>query len=101
MEVVDIPGKKYTWCRSNGKSMSKIDRILVNKEWLDKWLGASQHLVEGSISNHFPLVLKNVIMDWEPKQFRVLNCWFEDKRFDKFLEEVRSRLHFLEWELVS
>jgi len=36
-ELLDIPmvGRKFTWYKPNGTVKSRIDRVLVSKEWLD------------------------------------------------------------------
>lgn len=88
MEDIPMIKKRDTWFRPNGKSMSRLDRILENREWLSKWLESPQHVLERSIFNHCSLVLKHDMVDYGIKQFRVLECWFEDKKFDKYVEEA-------------
>ncbi len=36
-ELVDIPlvGRKFTWYKPNGLVKSRIDKVLVSKEWLE------------------------------------------------------------------
>ncbi|MCI41594.1 hypothetical protein A2U01_0062827, partial [Trifolium medium] len=38
MEVVDVPvtGKKFTWFSADGKAMSRLDRFLLSKGFIDK-----------------------------------------------------------------
>lgn len=72
--------KIYMVRRPNGKAMSWIDRIFVNREWINKWSGCSQHVLKRNILDHCSIVLKNAKVDWEPKPFKVLECWFEDKK---------------------
>jgi len=74
-ELVDIPmvGKKYTGYKLNGLVKSRIDRILVSREWLDKWLDSRYYVLDMSVSDHCVLVLKTNIMDCGPKPFRSLD----------------------------
>ncbi|MCH81872.1 hypothetical protein A2U01_0002665 [Trifolium medium] len=46
-EFVDLPmaGKRFTWWRSNGLSMSRLDRFLLSEDWMDRlWIGAQNPL---------------------------------------------------------
>ncbi|KAL8552530.1 hypothetical protein ACS0TY_001277 [Phlomoides rotata] len=38
-DLVEIPlvGRKFTWYRPDGTCKSKLDRLLVNSNWLKKW----------------------------------------------------------------
>ena len=42
MELIDLPlvGRKYTWYRTNGSAKSRLDRILVTRDWEDVWPGS-------------------------------------------------------------
>jgi len=85
--MVDIllVGRKFTWYKPNGTVKSKIDRILVSLEWLEKWSG-SKHYVEGrSVSDHCALILKDIDIDWGLKPFRCLNVWQKDVRFKELV----------------
>lgn len=37
--LVELPlwGRSYTWYRKDGSCKSKLDRFLVNEEWLNRW----------------------------------------------------------------
>jgi len=37
--LLDVPlvDKKFTWFNSNGKAKSRLDRVLVTEEWMEKW----------------------------------------------------------------
>jgi len=78
MEVEDIPfvRRRYTWYRSNSHAKSWLDRFLVSKEWMIKWQGSTQYVLNRSCSHRCPIVLKNNYIDWGPKLFKVFNCWF-------------------------
>lgn len=50
----------YTWFRGNLKS--KLDHCLINPEFV-------------FISDHCPLLVSSMGINWGPKPFRFLNCW--------------------------
>ncbi|KAL8458763.1 hypothetical protein ACS0TY_036319 [Phlomoides rotata] len=51
--LIDLPlrGHSYTWYRPDGSCKSRLDRLLVNDQWLLNWLNAtpSVHSEYGSI----------------------------------------------------
>ena len=32
-----VVGKKYTWFKANGSTNTRLDRVLVSEEWIQKW----------------------------------------------------------------
>ena len=88
LELLDIPciGRKFTWYRPNGKTKSRLDRVLTTLEWLQYWPGCKQYVLDRQISDHCALLLKSNVVDWGPKPFRFLDIWQEDKEFDKFVK---------------
>lgn len=98
MGMNDLPliGRKYTWHRPNGRSMSRIDRFLVSDEWLSMWPNISQWGLERSVSDHCAIVLKSITKDWGPKLFRIMNCWLEHTDFDKVVKEnwLQMNIHY-------
>ncbi|XP_057421573.1 uncharacterized protein LOC130715485 isoform X1 [Lotus japonicus] len=87
MELLDIPllGRKFTWVRPNGLQMSRLDRFLISPGWLNRWPDYVQEVLQRDISDHCPLLFKRVNQNWGPKPFRVVNCWFDDPRFQAFV----------------
>ncbi|XP_058726281.1 uncharacterized protein LOC131597610 [Vicia villosa] len=57
MELVDLPtiGGKFTWIKSNGKSMSRIDRFLLSDCFVEDWKVESQYIGERDVSDHAPI----------------------------------------------
>jgi len=94
-ELVDVPmvGRKFTWYKPNGSVKSRIDRVLVSREWLDVWSDCKQFVLSRFVSDHCALVFKVSKVDWGPKPFRSLDAWQSDERFKDF---VRSKWHSYE-----
>ena len=59
LEDVSLIRRKFTRYRSNGRANCRIDRVLVSKKWLDVWQGCSHYILPRSVSDHFPILLKN------------------------------------------
>ncbi|XP_068503636.1 uncharacterized protein [Phaseolus vulgaris] len=94
-ELVDVPmvGRKFTWYKPNGSVKSRIDRVLVSREWLDVWSDCKQFVLSRIVSDYCALVFKVSKVDWGPKPFRSLDAWQSDGRFKDF---VRSKWHSYE-----
>nr|KYP52277.1 hypothetical protein KK1_025881 [Cajanus cajan] len=58
LEEVPIIGKKYTWYKPNGRVKSRLDIILVTKEWLLEWSSISQKVLKRSVSDLCPILLQ-------------------------------------------
>jgi exonuclease III len=37
LEDLNVLGRRFTWYHANGRSMSRIDRMLILEEWLQAW----------------------------------------------------------------
>jgi len=91
-ELVDIPlvGRKFTWFKPNGLVKSRINRVLVSKEWLELWPNSQQFVLNRSISDHCAVILKEVLVDWGPKPFGFLDVWMKDSSFKEFVSSSWS-----------
>nr|KYP35045.1 hypothetical protein KK1_043940 [Cajanus cajan] len=65
VELIDLPlgGSKYTWFRPNGITATRIDRFLVSHEWLTQWPHCSQKALQKDVSDHRPILLKDIRLD--------------------------------------
>lgn len=89
LEVEEAPwvGRNFTWFRPNGAAKSKLDRFFVSPDWLTKWLGSIQQPLDRNFSDHCLVVLRSKFVDWDPKPFRILDCWLADKSFNSIVQE--------------
>nr|KYP35677.1 Transposon TX1 uncharacterized [Cajanus cajan] len=99
MEMEDVPlaGRKFTWYRPNGAVKSRIDRVLVSKEWSMRWPCASQLVLNQGISDHCPILMRNDGADWGPKPFRIFNSWLQREEIKKMVTKEWSDLVVLGW----
>ncbi|MCI43772.1 cysteine-rich receptor-like protein kinase, partial [Trifolium medium] len=88
MQVEDVPvlGKKYSWFSADGKAMSRIDRFLVSKGFMEKNGITGQWIGDRDISDHCPVWLIRDSRNWGPKPFRVINGWLEHPDFLNFVD---------------
>ncbi|CAI8614309.1 unnamed protein product [Vicia faba] len=102
-EAIDLPlqGRKFTWYRAGGDSMSRLDRILISEVWLSSWSDSSQWGLDRDMPDHCPPPLKEMVRDWGPKPFRMLKCWKE--LLDGYSEMVKDlwTSSKFEWLLVG
>jgi len=86
--LLDIPivGKKYTWFNSNGLEKSRIDRVLVTEEWMEKWPMSKQYVQRREVFDHCAIVVKSMEKDWGPKPFRTIDAWLLEKGFGEMVK---------------
>ena len=59
----------------DGKSLSKIDRFLACRGFVDIWSSATVSVLNRLYSDHSPLLLVNDILDFGPSPFKFYNSW--------------------------
>lgn len=98
-ELFDLPlaGRKYTWYRGDGLAMSRLDRFLVSEEWLSTWENSTQWGLERSLSDHCAVLLRDKVVDWDPKHFSILNCWREVSGYAEFVKNNWNSLRVDGW----
>ncbi|KAL8554576.1 hypothetical protein ACS0TY_002679 [Phlomoides rotata] len=79
-----LTGRSFTWYRPDGSCKIRIDRILVNKKWLEKWSNQALKGLRRSISDHIPIYLDTSQRDWGPMPFRFFNTWMTHSNFKEF-----------------
>ncbi|XP_057760162.1 uncharacterized protein LOC130980508 [Arachis stenosperma] len=81
MQLVDLPlnDRKFTWFR--GRSCSRIDRVLVNIEWFEKFPNIRIKGGPRGLSDHWPLIVKVLRVSRGLRLFRSLDSWFTHEGF--------------------
>ncbi|KAL8500405.1 hypothetical protein ACS0TY_020122 [Phlomoides rotata] len=79
-------GRKFTWFKPDGTCKSKLDRILVNEEWLRWRPDLKLKSLGRSFSDHCPIFLKSVNVNWGPKPFKFFNGWLSHPAFKELCE---------------
>ncbi|XP_019236893.1 PREDICTED: uncharacterized protein LOC109217117 [Nicotiana attenuata] len=99
-------GRKYTW--SNGQIWSRIDRALVNAEWLMTAAITEVMILNPGISDHTPLSIQlKDDVHISPKPFRFLNCLADYTDFLKVVANTwcettgKQHMHDIWWKLKA
>ncbi|XP_057747648.1 uncharacterized protein LOC130966843 [Arachis stenosperma] len=81
MQLVDFPltDRKFTWFR--GKSCSRIDRVLVNIEWVEQFPDLRLRGGPRGLSDHCLLIVEDTKVRGGPRLFRSLDAWFSHEGF--------------------
>jgi hypothetical protein len=97
--LVDLPlsGRKFTWYKGDGLSMSRLDRFLLSEEWCLEWSGCQQVARLRGLSDHCALVLSESEENWGPKPSRMLKCWREIPGYQLFVRERWSSFQVDGW----
>jgi len=87
--LVELPlvGKKFTWYKENGSAKSRIDRVLVSEEWIQRWPMCKQYVQPRVVSDHCALIVKSCVKDWGPKPFRSIDAWQMEHGFKELVKE--------------
>ncbi|PNX85672.1 cysteine-rich receptor-like protein kinase, partial [Trifolium pratense] len=98
----DLPlhGRRFTWCRVGGSSMSSIDRFLISEFWSTEWPSSKQWCLDKEISDHCPIMLCESTQNWGPKSFRMLTCWKEIEGYHNFVKEHWKELQVEGWGII-
>jgi exonuclease III len=97
--LIDLPlcGRKFTWYRGDGLSMSRLDRFLLSEEWRLSWPNCKQEAQLRGLSDHCALVLASDEANWGPRPLRMLKCWRDVPGYSTFVKEKWQSLHVDGW----
>ncbi|MBA0871441.1 hypothetical protein Goshw_025665, partial [Gossypium schwendimanii] len=87
-KLVDLPllGKKFTWIGPDNKR-SKLDRFLLEEEWLVQLKDLQQQGLNKTISDHILVLLVNETIEWGPRPFKFVNGWFKKQDCRRLIEK--------------
>ncbi|GKA39604.1 RNA-directed DNA polymerase, eukaryota [Tanacetum coccineum] len=87
--LIDLPleGYSFTWARKYASKMSKLDRFLISEGLLALFSSISALCHDKHLSDHRPILLRELNVDYGPTPFRFFHSWFSRKDFDKMVED--------------
>ncbi|XP_076891625.1 uncharacterized protein LOC143543106 [Bidens hawaiensis] len=88
-------GGKFTYISHRGDKFSKLDRILVCKDYMNFWPFASLTALTKELSDHRPLLLASVSVNFGHIPFRFFNTWLDIPGFVEFVESQCSSFRFV------
>ncbi|XP_074305237.1 uncharacterized protein LOC141640287 [Silene latifolia] len=92
---IKAQGAFYTWNNKHEpqtRAFSRIDRFLINSEWMDLYPNAYAHFLPEGLFDHNPCVCFRRQVRIRPKgQFRYYNMWSLDDGFQTVVQQAWSR----------
>ncbi|XP_071738767.1 uncharacterized protein [Rutidosis leptorrhynchoides] len=88
-KLIDVPmgGKKFMRICDNGIKFSKLDQFLVSEKFIQTWGDISVLALERKLSDHCPIVLRDIAIDYGPKSAKVFDEWLDLDGEDKIIKE--------------
>ncbi|XP_071714296.1 uncharacterized protein [Rutidosis leptorrhynchoides] len=83
---IPIIGQKFTRSTDDGTKFSKIDRFLVSDKFINLWKGLSVIALDRRESDHCPLILRDKLIDYGPKPFKVFNEWLDTEGVESIIQ---------------
>ncbi|KAJ9551049.1 hypothetical protein OSB04_015094 [Centaurea solstitialis] len=80
--------RKFTRFSKDGVKCSKLDRFLVSEKFFNFWSDCSVVVLERTISDHAPILLKENSRSYGHPTFRFFNHWLKNPSFDTWVRNV-------------
>lgn len=92
-----LTGRVYTWYRQDGSCKSRLDRMLVNGEWISRWPNVVLKGGRRTLSDHCSIFVEAEAKDWGPKPFRFFNYWISHPSFKPLVNSKWSSFSIRGW----
>ncbi|GKB74506.1 RNA-directed DNA polymerase, eukaryota [Tanacetum coccineum] len=91
---IKLEGASFTWSHLSATKMSKLDRFLILEGLVSLFPSISGSCLDRHLSDHRPILLHEVRVDFGPTPFRFYHSWFNYDGFDIMVDQTwRSFLH--------
>ncbi|GJU28851.1 RNA-directed DNA polymerase, eukaryota [Tanacetum coccineum] len=91
---IKMKGYSYTWSHPSAEKMSKLDRFIVSEGILNLFPSITALCLDRHLSDHRPILLREVKVDFGPTPFRFYHSWFKLSGFDEMVEHTWSGYDF-------
>ncbi|GKD32133.1 RNA-directed DNA polymerase, eukaryota, partial [Tanacetum coccineum] len=85
---VKLEGYSFTWSHPSASKMSKLDRFLVTEGIISLYPSISALCLDRHLSDHRPILLREVLSDFGPTPFRFYQSWLRMEGFDSMVEHA-------------
>nr|GEX28844.1 RNA-directed DNA polymerase, eukaryota [Tanacetum cinerariifolium] len=85
---MQLEGFSFTWSHPSATKMSKLDRFLVLNGFTSLLPHISTIFLDKHLSDHRPILLREVITDYGASPFRFYHSWFELNGFDQMVSNT-------------
>lgn len=79
--------KRFTRMNNLGHKLSKIDRILVSQHVIDFWPSSHTVALPREFSDHAPILLSNMTVDFGASSFKLYNSCLSHKYFPQLVKD--------------
>ncbi|GJR71510.1 RNA-directed DNA polymerase, eukaryota [Tanacetum coccineum] len=79
---LQLEGYTFTWAHPSATKMSKLDRFLVTDGLLSLFPHVSAACLDRHLSDHRPILLREVFTDYGATPFRFYHSWFSFQGFE-------------------
>ncbi|GKD00006.1 hypothetical protein Tco_1170280 [Tanacetum coccineum] len=76
--------------------MSKLDRFLMSAGLLSLFPSLLALCLDKNLSDHRPILLRELNVDYGPTPFHIFHSWFNKAGFDKLVEDTWKNSVFIE-----
>nr|KAJ0203637.1 hypothetical protein LSAT_V11C500259620 [Lactuca sativa] len=88
LTYIKMGGQRFTYFRTLGAKLSKLDRFLVCSKFLSAYPQASCFAMNRDLSDHSLIVLRARCEDFGPPPFNFLNSWLSNDELDGVIKEA-------------
>ncbi|GJZ24930.1 RNA-directed DNA polymerase, eukaryota [Tanacetum coccineum] len=93
---VKLEGYSFTWSHPSANKMSKLDRFLVSEGIILLFPSILAICLDKHLSDHRPILLREVITEFGPTPFRLYHSWFKRDGFDAMVEHAWTSFSHLD-----
>ncbi|GKA38867.1 RNA-directed DNA polymerase, eukaryota [Tanacetum coccineum] len=94
---VSLGGYSYTRAHKSATKMSKLDRFLIYENLMRNCPNISSITLDRFLSDHRPILLRKICLDYGPIPFRFFHHWFDIIGFDSFMSEAWKEIKIQEY----
>ena len=87
LEDLKIGGKEFTWTNKKATKMSRLDRVLIDRNMDEEWADIEVTAETRLHSDHTPLIVKQKMSDYGPTPFKLYNSWLQDSQFGEMVKQ--------------
>ncbi|GJY01398.1 RNA-directed DNA polymerase, eukaryota [Tanacetum coccineum] len=85
---IKMEGYSFTWSHPSATKMSKLDRFLVSEGITMAFPSLTSVCLDRHLSDHRPILLKEIHSDFGPCPFRIYHSWFTREGFDDMVAQA-------------
>nr|GEZ55794.1 RNA-directed DNA polymerase, eukaryota [Tanacetum cinerariifolium] len=91
---VKMEGYAFMWSHPSANKMSKLDRFLISDGVISLFPSITAICLDRHLSDHHPILLCEINLDYGPTPFRLYHSWFSFAGFNEMVEQTwRSFSH--------